>query len=171
MAEGSRVVISIGVDPGKLGAVVAIDDQRRLVFVEPMPLVKSSRARDEYDLPAVVDLLTVHEREAVFVTVERLQPLPSKLGGGIANYARGFAQGWVWMLTALRIPFQLVPPAMWQRAMLIGTPGNDTKQRAILAAQRLFPYVELRRFPKHHRDGVADALLLAEYGRRGRNGG
>jgi len=65
-----------------------------------------------------------------------------------------------WMLTALEIPYQLVAPQTWQRAMHAGTPGSDTKQRSILAAQRLFPSVDLRRNRKGRRpdDGLADAL-------------
>jgi len=45
---------------------------------------------------------------------------------------------------------------------------RDTKAMALLAAKRLFPSVDLtatERSKKPH-DGIVDALLLAEYGRR-----
>jgi hypothetical protein len=52
--------------------------------------------------------------------------------------------------------------------MLAGTPGEDTKQRSVIAAQRLFPNVSLLPTPrcKKPSDGIADALLIAEWGRR-----
>jgi hypothetical protein len=72
------------------------------------------------------------------------------------------------MLTALEMPYQLVSPRVWQGAMHVGTPGADTKQRAVLAAQRLFPGVDLRRGGKGQRadHNVAESVLLAEFGRR-----
>jgi hypothetical protein len=52
--------------------------------------------------------------------------------------------------------------------MLEGTQGDDTKQRSIIAAKRLFPEVSLRRTERSRKDddGISDAILLAEYGRR-----
>lgn len=166
-------MIYIGVDPGKQGAVAVIkgDD----VDVLPMPIIPGNkRARDEYDLVTIRDGLQTWKKEgAVFLTVEKLQPLPPKFGGGIANFNRGCCVGWAWMLTALAIPYQLVSPRTWQKVMHAGTPGADTKQKSILAAHRLFPGVHLRRSEKSRKldDGMADALLLAEYGRRTHNGG
>jgi hypothetical protein len=158
------------VDPGLKGAIAVLDQDGVALSVQAVPLVSGGRkARDTFDLPAISDLFVdCRKRGPVFVAVERSQPLPPKLGGGIANFSRGVACGFQWMLTALEIPFQLVAPRVWQKAMHAGTPGSDTKQRSILAAQRLFPGVDLRRNAKGRRpdDGLAEALLIAEYGRR-----
>jgi hypothetical protein len=162
-------VIYAGVDPGLKGAIAVLDQDGAVLNVRSIPLVSGgTRARDTFDLPTIRDVfMEWRERGSLFVTVERLQPLPAKLGGGIANFARGVSCGFVWMLTALDVPYQLVAPRAWQKALFLGTPGEDTKQRSVLAAQRLFPSVDLRRDGRGRPDhNLADSLLLAEFGRR-----
>ena len=170
------VLIYIGIDPGKKGALALINGE--CASVEPIPIIQGGkRARDEYDLVAIRDwLLKCKELSKrvspglilMLVTVEKSQPLPPKFGGGISNYHRGCSTGWAWMLTGLGIRFQLPPSRQWQKVMHLGTSGDDTKQKSIVAAQRLFPDVSLRRTEKCRKldDGLADALLLAEFGRR-----
>jgi hypothetical protein len=156
----------VGVDPGKSGAIAVIRADDGNVSITTMPVIVSGKARPQYDLHQIAMLLEPLVRP--FVTVERAQPLPPKMGGSIANFERGVSRGWEWMLTALEIPFQMVSPRTWQAVMLIGTAEGDTKQRAAIAAQRLFPGVNLRRTERSRKvdDGFCDALLLAEYGRR-----
>lgn len=135
-----------------------------------MPLVASGpKGRDEYDVPVIADLFRLWKHEGVFVTVEKQQPMPLEKGGSIANFNRGMGRaGWEWLLTALKVPHQLVAPQTWQKAMHLGAPGADTKQRSIIAAHRLFPDVSLTRGGRATKDldGKAEALLLAEFGRR-----
>jgi hypothetical protein len=170
-------VIMIGVDPGIRGAIAALDDGGALLSVEPTPLVPAGpSARAEFDLPAIRDRLyhwkVFASRSELFVTVERLSAMPRSMGGASANFARGMSRAWAWMLTALEIPYAMVTPQVWQRVMLAGTAGKDTKQRSIIAAQRLFPKVDLRREGKGQPDdNLADSVLLASYGRLLRLGG
>jgi hypothetical protein len=163
-------MIVAGVDPGKSGAIAVLDADGRVLDVGPIPLVKSTVGRDHYDLGAIRDQMLALRELQVFVVVEKLQPMPIAKGGTIANFNRGEAQGWNWLLEALRIPYALVSPRVWQKVMHAGTPGDDPKQRSILAAQRLFPGVSLKRTTRCRTlsDGIAEALLIAEYGRRGR---
>lgn len=170
-------MIFVGIDPGKSGAIATIEPGRSQedgIMIIPTPVIQSltkagkRQGRPEYDLPAIRRRLVGLLGEA-FVTVEKGQPLPPKMKGGtIANYHRGVSRGYEWMLVGLGLPHQLVAPATWQKEMLAGTPGADTKQRAIIAAGRLFPAVDLRPTPrcKKPSDGFADALLLAAYGMR-----
>jgi hypothetical protein len=75
------------------------------------------------------------------------------------NY--GFIQG---LLTANRLPYQLVPPQTWKKEFTV----NSTKQTSIDVCKRLFPDVDLLATPKCKKphDGMAEALLMAEYARR-----
>lgn len=160
-------LLVLGVDPGKHGALAALDHQGRILALHPTPLIKGQR--DTYDLAAIRELLLSYQAQGrLHVTVERMDAMPAKLGGSIANYHRGVSTGWAWMLEGLKIPYELVPAREWQRAMHAGTQAGDTKQRSILAAQRLFPSHNLKRSPlaKGPDDGLADALLIAEFGRR-----
>ena len=160
-------MIFIGVDPGKSGALARIGHYS--VSVQPMPVIPGRNSRPEYDLVQIRNwLLVLMTPGQLFVTVERSQPLPPKMRGTIANFQRGVACGWQWMLLGMAIPHQLVRPQDWQKVMLTGTPGLDTKQRSIIAAQRLFPEVSLLRTERSRKPdhNLSDALLIAEFGRR-----
>lgn len=179
-----------GIDPGKRGAIAVLDDSGAFVFLGTTPLVESGpKGRDEYDVPSIRDLFEPLHQAAggLFVTVERIGAMPVLFarkkkpgqevadfgaGGSIVNFNRGVTRGFEWLLVAMRIPHLAVPPQTWQRVMHEGTPLGDTKQRSILAAHALFPNVSLRRTPRSKKldDGCAEALLLAEYGRRARTG-
>jgi hypothetical protein len=159
-------MLYVGVDPGKHGGIAVLGPEHVTLHEIPLVLHGKLKGRDEYDLPAIVQLLGgIPER--AFFAIEKSQPLPPTFGGSIANFERGVSRGWAWMLTALRYPYSLVAPREWQKKMLAGTPGEDTKQRSILAAQRLFPGVDMHRTPrcKKVHDGFADALLIAWYAR------
>jgi hypothetical protein len=177
LLAGMCPVIFVGVDPGKQGAIAVLDDAGRALETLPTPIVSASGgARPEYDLPAIRDYIDRWRKVGsigggAFVTVEKGQPMPPTVpGGSAANFARGVARGWEWMLVALRLPYQLVAPRTWQLVMHAGTPGSDTKQRSMLAAHRLFPGVSLTRSMRcrNESDGIAEALLIAEFGRRSR---
>lgn len=162
-------MIFLGIDPGLKGALAWIRDSGETGWV-PMPVVKGSKGKPEYD---VLGLLTVLKRietgAFVYAVSERLQPLPPAMGGSQANYARGRALGLLeGVLVACSIPYQLVRPMDWQKVMLAGTSGSDTKQRSIIACHRLFPMVDLLATPRCRKphDGAADALLLADFARR-----
>lgn len=176
-------MIVVGIDPGKKGALAALHKDGK-VELTPMPIIAASvkkgkkKGRDEYNLTEIRatffgwNLGAIGaDVERLFVMIEKSQPMPPKMpGGGIANYHRGVARGFEWMLAGMGIPYQLVAPQTWQKAMHAGTPRADTKQRSIIAAQRLFPSVSLKRTQRSRKDddGMAEALLIAEFGRRTR---
>ena len=69
--------------------------------------------------------------------------------------------------TGLGVSLIEVPPKEWQREFGIkGGKGDDTKAQSYLIASRMFPGVELKGPRGAILDGRADALLIAEYGRR-----
>ena len=73
----------------------------------------------------------------------------------------GFIQG---VLKAYRIPYELVTPQKWKKEFSC----TSDKNTSIEVCKRLFPKVNLKateRCKKDH-DGMAEALLIAEYGRR-----
>lgn len=157
----------MGIDPGKSGAIAVREDGHRSVV--PMPLVRSAKGKDEYDLAALYNLFEVNHGDTAFahVFIERLWAMPASMGGSAANYSRGYALGILeGMCVALKVPYTLVSPARWQKAMLLGVAGDDTKQRAIIQAQRFFPLVDLRRTERSRKadHGFADALLICEFG-------
>lgn len=163
--DAAPEVMIAGVDPGKKGAIALLDSGGGLHRLIPMPVLNLDRP--EYDLIAIRRIFVPAVQLAV---VEKAQPLPRSMpGGGIANFHRGVSRGgWEWFCVALLIPYMLVSPARWQRSMLDGLPPGDSGERSILAAKRLFPDANLKRSPRSRKDddGMAEALLIAEYGRR-----
>jgi hypothetical protein len=165
----------IGVDPGLQGAIAILAPDR--IEVVPMPVVTAAKGRDQYNLQEIVELLDTEAACAgcanVLVTIEKQQPMPMDQGGTIANYNRGRSMALVeGICAALGMPYQLVAPRTWQGVLHRGTSGADTKQRSIMAAQRLFPRTSLLRTPRSRvpHDGMAEALLLARYGQRSQGG-
>lgn len=181
-----------GVDPGKRGAIAFLDDHGSILAQMATPMIKiPGSSRTDYDLAAIAAIFRgrsdpTRPDRGLFVTIERLQPMPMRfakkggraddedanVGGVIANFNRGVAHGFVWMLAAFRIPCVLVLPQAWQRTMLEGLPGS-TKEQSILGAKRTWPGVNLFRTSRSttEDDGKSDALWLAEHGRRKALGG
>ena len=161
----------VGIDPGKTGGIAVIYPDGQ-VGLDTMPVIKSSK-RDVLDieeLRRVLALICVPGNfHSAKVFIEKQQPLPAKMGGGVANFQRGSNLGVLEALCCgLIIPYEVVSPLRWQRLVLADIVGDDTKQRAALAVSRLYPRLDLRassRAKKPH-GGLVDALLIAEYGRR-----
>ncbi len=172
-------MLTIGIDPGLHGAIAFLRPGFE-ASVLVTPLLEGTE-RDQYDVAALRRLLD-RRSDAVpcLAIVERLAPMPlkfrqkgsaEKIGGGgvIANYNRGAATHLVvGLLAGLGIPYTLVLPQVWQREMLETVPGETTKAKSVWLARRLFPSCSLLATPRSRvpHDGLADALLLAEWGRR-----
>jgi hypothetical protein len=162
-------VIYFGIDPGKKGGISALTEHAEVQLCIPMPVI-GGKNKVEFDLGRIFSSI-IRQGGNTRVYIERLAPMPPSLGGGAANYQRGFSMGMLQSFcTALKLPFELISPSVWQKSYWKGK--TDTKQMSVLLAGRLFPTVELlptERSRKPH-DGMADSLLIAEYGRRHANG-
>lgn len=138
-----------------------------------MPTRALQGGRRDYDLPEIKALLIRWKLEApsgLYAVLELLQALPPKFGGSIASYCRGQSRGFEWMLTALGITFISTRPKTWQAVMHADVQlfNRDPKIKSIEAAKRLWPGQSLYRTPRARKsdDGIAEALLIAEYARR-----
>jgi hypothetical protein len=69
------------------------------------------------------------------------------------------------VLTALGIPYQLVPPAKWKKEFSLI--GKD-KKASIATCHKLFPELDLKRTERCRTDsdGLAESTLLACYAMR-----
>ena len=141
----------IGIDPGQRGAYAAI----------------TSSSVDAWTMPSLhelADRLSALKPRHVFL--EKGQSMPKQGIASAFNYGHhcGELSG---VLVALGIPHTLVRPATWAREMHQGTRLAPAKSRSLEAAQRLWPWLSF--VPagcKKPHDGIIDALLLAEFGRR-----
>lgn len=142
-------MIYIGIDPGASGGI-GVATPLGDVAAHKMPdtpheladLIRSYTLRNSLTKP--------------FAVLERVASFP---GQGVSSTFKfganfGMIQG---VLAAVGIPYELVSPGVWQKAMGCLTKGDKNVTKA--AAQRMFPGIRVTH-------AVADALLLAEYARR-----
>lgn len=144
-------MLIIGIDPGKSGGIAVIGESGS---VETHKL-KETEADASHFLSRF-DSSSCNP----FAYLERVHSMP---GQGVASSFKfgqsyGFLRG---LLVGIGIPFEEVTPQKWQKAMgcMSGGDKNVTKGRA----QQLFPGVKVTH-------AIADAILIAEYGRRLRCG-
>ena len=141
----------VGIDPGKRGAVAFLSVCGEEVQVHDMP-------------PDAADFLSIMEPMSPYVRrvfIEKQQPFPQQGLVSTGKLMRHYGE-LVGVLTALRIPYEEVSPRKWQRKFLGNGGGRrKNKERSLSRAKALFPSVQIGR-----KDGRADALLIAEYGRR-----
>ena len=150
-------MIWIGIDPGAKGGYAQI----RKYGNGQIDAMVFPWANDEFtDFIRDVPL----DMEDVRCAVEKVGAVH---GNGIVsmfNFGKnaGFIEG---VLEAFNLPYQLIPPATWKREFSLI--GKD-KKASIEVCKRLFPDVRLKRTDKctTDSDGMAESLLIAEWGRR-----
>lgn len=164
-------MIHLGIDPGLDGAVAAISPNGALVSL--VPTFKGKGSRRIYDVRNMAELIMNIGYEARpekrFVILEKQQAFPGQGLSSTFSIGRGFGL-WEGILVGLRLPYVVVAPRKWQKEICPGKKG-ESKIKAIEFASRLFPGTPLRVSAKSKKPhtGFADALCLAEYGRRLQN--
>ena len=157
----------LAIDPGKDGFLAGIDDGEWCFW--PMPVVKSAGGgKREYDLYACADILRTFEPDQLIVEKQQAGSFrPGAKGGATSAFSTGYGYGiWLALAAAFYIPVLSPAPRSWQAVMCCDLPGEDPKARALLAAQRRFPGIDLRateRCTKPH-SGKVDAMLMAAWG-------
>lgn len=151
----------IGIDPGLSGCVAVIGCKEPRIYDTPTFLVHcKTKDKREYDIPCMRSILEAWQYEPAWVFLELVHAMPGQGVTSMFSFGRGLGL-WEGMLAALKISYTLVAPQRWQKELLDGMPKG--KGASLIVAKRLFPSVSLDRVKDH---GRADALLLAEYGRR-----
>lgn len=159
----------IGIDPGLSGAVAIIkEDGTAAVIDTPTTQVKSGKKnKNLYVESLMADIFREYAGTNVTVSLEKAQSMPKQ--GVASTFSTGEGYGlWRGILAALQIPYTIVTPQKWKKAMMSGM-GKE-KSASCYRAQQLFPSVELFGPEGGAKDGRGDALLIAEYGRRISNG-
>ena len=156
-------MIIAGIDPGLKGAIVLINKKMKVkTFVFPkLKVTKTKQALDEHGICAILDRFKIHH-----VFIEKVHAMPKQGVTSMFNFGAGWGllRG---ICVGLHLPYTLVAPQTWKKSICKDLP-RGTKDVSIIVAKRLFPKVSLLPTPrcKKPSDGIADALCLAEYGRR-----
>lgn len=185
-------MIYVGIDPGVTGAVCVIGKDKHIAFVDtPTYEVKSGKSfKSTLDAPACAEIIArimIDSNADCYCVIEKVQAMPGKpsfarmaagektqsMGATSAfNFGKGFGI-WLGILAAFKMPFEQVHPATWKKQLMAGmsttfdenTPDSVRKDAGRIRAIELYPNaIGDLKLKKNH--GRADALLLAEYGRR-----
>lgn len=152
-------MIYIGIDPGKNGGIAILNVQNNQL-VSALTYV--------FDESVLITMLyKLRQSHCCKCTLEHVHAMPKQGVSSTFNFGMnfGFIQG---VLKAYGIPYELVTPQKWKKEFSC----TSDKNTSIEVCKRLFPTVNLKateRCKKDH-DGMAEALLIAEYGRRHYNG-
>ena len=167
---GDKIPATVGIDIGKSGALcllpVSVPPE-----LKPMPIITpaSGKGKRRYDVAELVRILR-DWRDRYWVRLVAIEKQQSFPGQGVAStFSIGEGYGIMCgVVAALGMPWETPAPRAWQKEMHEGIPGVDTKARSIEACGRLFPGVDLRRTDRCRvkDDGLADALMIAEWARR-----
>ena len=162
----------IGVDPGLTGAL-ALLSHHGLQAVHDIPtMIKGNgegAVKNQVDPGALADLLRAwiegKDKNEIMVMIESQGPvrLPgNKILGGASAFSLAYTAGVIeGVVTALRLPRELVQPGAWKKALGLSAKGADKKALARAMAQRYYPEADIHRVRDHNR---AEAILIARYG-------
>ena len=141
----------IGIDPGKKGGIALLGDDGRVVAALP------------YSDTALLNITNSLTGEDCRCCLERVHSMPKQ--GVASTFAFGLSYGFIkGVLEAFGLSYQEVLPQRWKKEFGL---SND-KAASVDVCRRLFPSQSLRateRCRTDH-DGMAEALLMAEYARR-----
>jgi len=139
----------IGLDPGSCGAAVLLreDGSTDIARFDKLTQVDITDALSEW---------TLDTETPCFAYLEKVHAMPKQ--GVSSTFKFGLNYGFlIGCLTALKIPYEFVTPNTWQKALSCQSHGDKNVTKA--KAQQLFPHLKIIHT-------IADALLIAEYGRR-----
>lgn len=163
------MIAVVGIDPGKSGYVARIaanDNGHRTVILTPTPTISLGKARRDYHPQRMRELLVAMNAKTgiAMVALESQRPMPKQGVTSMFSIGRGLGL-WEGLLAGLQIPYLLVQPREWQAYSLRGTPGDEPKGRAILAAARLYPTADLMRTARSRKPdhNAADAVMIAHW--------
>ena len=140
----------IGIDPGKSGALALITDDGQCTVV---PFHES----------AYTEILRAASGPSSVCCLEKVGAMPGQGVVSMFNFGHnlGYIEG---LLQAFDIPYQLVPPQTWKKEFCV----TSDKNTSIEVCRKLFPHVCLLPTARSRKpsDGMAEAMLMAEYARR-----
>lgn len=144
------MTVYVGIDPGKSGAMAILYPNGS---IETIP----------FNMVNYVDAIRGLTDYPVKCCLEKVGAMPGQGVVSMFNFGHnlGFIEG---VLQSNSIPYQLVPPQTWKKEFSL----SSEKAKSIEVCQKLFPKANLLATERSRKpsDGIAEAVLMAEYARR-----
>jgi hypothetical protein len=161
-------MIHIAIDNGFYGGIGVLSENGQIIETHIMPILKSTKTRTQYNVSEIVKIFESlkerFENEGINVILEKaiIIPISGKISVASTHKCMGLFEG---ILTAMKIPFQIVHAKTWQKIIFKDMPKGDTKINSILFCQRKFPNEDFRATKrcKNISDGLTDSTCMAYY--------
>jgi hypothetical protein len=158
-------MITIGIDNGLTGGLVAISDHRASIIGMSVMPIKGKAKGNEVDSEGVFLFLMQWPRKDITVILET----PGKHSPGVmALCSMWDSYGAIRSILETRgYRHHRIAPQTWQKAVLGNVEKGQTKPAALSRARQLWPdesFLATAKSKKPH-EGLIDGALLAEYGR------
>ncbi len=160
--------VIIGIDNGISGGLVAISAHHGLIIAATTMPSRKHRTRNEVDIQAVhswICSVTNHQPDQAIYIIE--EPNNSRNASTAYSVAASFhaLRGY---LEAYRADVRRITPQSWQKTMLGKVPAGETKAFALAKAREIWPEETWLATPRSKvpNEGIVDAFLIAEHGRR-----
>ena len=141
----------LGIDPGAHGGAAVLHDTDIVTY--------AMFSKEEF--LNIADYLS-RRQERTVCCLEKVHAMPKQ--GSVSMFNFGVSYGWLkGVLDAKEIAYQEIPPQTWKKEFGL----NSQKEKSIEVCRQLFPEANL--VPHNHKnahDGIAEAILMAEYARR-----
>ncbi len=158
-------MIYCGVDLGKKGGIVAIDENRSLDLVACHMMPIRNGKRPDYDIARIKEIFDdLKSRGELVVAVEKacIVVVSGRISVASTHLCQGIFEG---VLTALDIDYSLVSPREWQKDLFPDAVRGQTKQAAVGFCNSRWQsqsWMPTRRSLKPS-DGLCDAGCLSYY--------
>lgn len=142
-------MIYLGIDPGKKGALAILDATGPKIWA--------------FDKEAYLTVIQLYAPLGLRCCLEKVHAMPKQ--GVASTFSFGESYGWLkGILDANSVSYQEIPPERWKKEFGL----NTDKKKSIEVCRQLFPEADLRPNERSRvgSDGMAEALLMAEYARR-----
>lgn len=165
--------LHLGIDGGQKGGLAALSPVKGLepIAVTTMPMMKVGGV-PQMNVRALVDwILALYPTGDVHVWLEKC---PKHARSQAAMRSQAINYGRMLMLFEARFPHMIVHRVAcgnaldgWHRAMLYPFEKGESKARALEVAREIWPRMNWPMDRNENvRDGIIDAALIAEFGRR-----
>ncbi len=144
------------------------DKPRVQLFDTPTMVVSGVKEKRVYNTVAMAQLLQPYSvllgptKGRTLVVLESVHAMPKQGVSSSFSFGQGLGM-WQGIIAALGLPLEMPSPQRWKKAIMADQ-GKE-KSAARYKAMQLFPSVATQ-FARVKDDGRAEALLMAEYGRR-----
>lgn len=149
----------IGVDPGQTGGLALIAANGDLLDVQQMPAIDNEVSG--LLLSALLHDWQDMSQDACRVVIEQVHSMPGQGVSSVFKFGKNFGVA-LGVVQAMGLPMERVTPQAWKKMfVLIGKDKDASRGKAT----ELFPSMAAR-WQRKKDNGLSDAVLIAEYGRR-----